>query len=79
MPCYDTQSSYNDGSAINRYRDQINKLEAMLCSCFTYLEKGHDFESFLQYRNKEESGISDSEIRLWWKMHKQSDMIRKSK
>ncbi len=76
MPCYDTQSSFNDNSVIDMYRDQINKLEAILCSCFSYLEKGHEFDSFLHYRDKKESGVTDSEIKLWWKMHKKQDIQR---
>ena len=77
MPCYDTQSAYNDNSIIDRYRDEINKLEAMLCSCLSYIEKGHEFEQFLYYRDTQESGITDSEIKLWWQEHKLKDSQRK--
>ena len=83
MPCRNEAADFEQYEAdqkVVKLKEEISTLSAMLCSALTEIEvTDPNLKEFLATRNVKESGVSNKEIRDWWKEHKKKDKVRKSR
>ena len=68
MPCYDPR----DRSEADDARNDLAKVEAMLCAVLTRAASMGGLHSALGI-NERESGISQDELLEWWAEHQRKD------
>jgi len=80
MPCYDpgasSQAHYEE---VKKLRDDLNKVEAMLCAIIDVLHKHKIIGPIVEEINAKEAGITANDIAIWWRDHKVKDAMRKRK
>lgn len=78
MPCYDPDSSPAAyGRRLDALRDELNKVEAMLCAVVTILHKNKLIIPVVEQIDPKEAGVTANDIALWWRDHKVKDAMRK--
>jgi len=76
MPCYDPIAESQElAEESRRRREQIAKLEAMLCGTLTLLTVMGAMDKI----NYKKTGISEQEYRHWWRAHCKRDFERSNK
>ena len=78
MPCYDPDSSHEAyGRRIDALRDELNKVETMLCAVINVLHKNRMIVPVVEQIDPKEAGVTANDIALWWRDHKVKDAMRK--
>ena len=78
MPCYDpgasSQAYYEE---VKKLRDELNKVEAMLCAVVNVLVDNKLIIPVVEAIDTEETGVTPNDIAIWWTIHKEKDAKRK--
>lgn len=72
MPCYDPRDSGCHTEYVDRKHNGLTgaKLEAILCGVLT--THGEGLLDTLDYK---QIGVSEKQVRSWWKLHQMTDRI----
>jgi len=80
MPCYDpgasSQAHYEE---VKKFRDELNKVEAMLCAVVNVLVDNKLIIPVVEAIDTEEAGVTPNDIAIWWTTHVKKDLERKER
>lgn len=75
MPCrdyYDDHPEQYYADTVRDLRKQISFAESALCAALRHIEKAYDADP-VNYIDCDDAGIKQSELRSWYKKHKELD------
>lgn len=82
MPCSDSGAqSFIEDHRVRQMEEQharqVNMLSAMLCGLLTAAQNLGTLEAIIACCDFKEAGVTESQLRTWWKRHQERDAMRK--